>query len=385
MVEAQLKKEIKNFLSIVNYYAYNDYKEYLSEDTLKYIENFSANNIKFFNDLNDVDKSDLHNLYVNTDRFLNLNNYDENKLLEYKKDIISVYLKKFVLLENEKIKHLEKFDDSEINNFLNRHNIELNFDFENKETEEREIIAKTYGIDIRNIDTITINDHKYYKFNKDGKPKMIETLKDTTLLIEFKDNQNNNVEYQTNNSLENANKIQDKIENEKINIKLIGIDEIIEYENYINSLSLDQRKCIVEIYKNRESIDAAFINLENGIVINSKGECLFAEKNENTGKYEIKTASTSNFNKVENIQSKTNNDLNDNNILNSFDIDNENNNGNDNNDKNDTVDYQNTKNKQKILILNNNNRGYTNVLILSLITSFVSGFLFALLIFLMKK
>ena len=396
MTEEQFKNEIKNFLARVNYYAYNDYKQYLSEETLYYIQNFSANNIKFFNDSNDIDKSNEHNIYINTDRFKKIDNFDSNKLLEFKNDIISVYLKKYVLLEKEKMKHPEKFSDSEIDNFLIRHNIELNYEFEEKKEkniqEEKEIVAKSYGVDIRNIDTITINDHRYYKFNKDGKPKMIETLEDSTVLSEFKDNQDNNVEYQTNDSLENANKIQNKIENEKININLININDIVNYENYINSLSLEQRKCIVHIYKNRKNINAAYINLENGIIINDNGECLFAEKNENTGEFEIKTANTSNYNEIENKNNQKENNENfiDNNIntSNSDENNDEKNNENENNDENtynDTKDYQNTKNKQKILTLNDNNRGYTNVLILSLITSFVSGFLFALLIFLMKK
>lgn len=145
------------------------------------------------------------------------------------------------------------------------------------------------------------------------------------------------------------------------------------------------------LFINREKYNISLINIYDGIAIDKSGNCIFAEKNIDTGEYEIKDAKTDKYTNSESNDSKetknnSNNNQNDEKLENNDNFENS-----DTNEDTDTLyhkdEIQNEQKKgyQKKLILNKYyQNGFVNILVLSLITGFISGLSIGILFILMK-
>ena len=231
---------------------------------------------------------------------------------------------------------------------------------------------------------------------------MLETNSKHSIVEEFKMYQNESENFQTDNSKENSDKIVDSMQSQKVEVKLIPINDLPQYKNILETLTVEQINCVKLLFQNKEEYNLEFINIYYGIAIDKNGKCMFAEKNNENGNYEIKSAKTDVYDEKEtkenetqqnNINSEQPNTI----TTQNADYDNSSNNfeTNENEPIEDTIDNpyeiqseekkKEQKGRQLVLTRPNTNRnGFVDVLILSLITGFISGFSVGILFLLIK-
>lgn len=446
MTYEEYKKEIVDFFLNINKLTLEQYKDSLSKEKIEKLEKFDETYIIFYNQL-PLFIEDTK-LYINNNYFKKDGVYNKEIIDASKRMLLEKYFEKFIIFDYSKDKEeqmMKYIVEDECNKFIKRNNLNIKntntyqneyililiknkigikyneyvykknvkdlinniddetikqeyYKLQNKKKiddlekkDELEQISKIYNIDLKDIEVINAKGKKYYKIKKDNTYKLIEANTNLSIIEEYKSVQNENKNYQTDNTTENTNNITENLINKKIDVSLIPINELPNYKDILANLSPEQINCVKMLFINREKYNISLINIYDGIAIDKSGNCIFAEKNIDTGEYEIKDAKTDKYTNSESNDSKetknnSNNNQNDEKL--------ENNNNFENSDTNEDTDtlyhkeeIQNEQKKgyQKKLILNKYyQNGFVNILVLSLITGFISGLSIGILFILMK-
>ena len=446
MTYEEYKKEIVDFFLNINKLTLEQYKDSLSKEKIEKLEKFDETYIIFYNQL-PLFIEDTK-LYINNNYFKKDGVYNKEIIDASKRMLLEKYFEKFIIFDYSKDKEepmMKYIVEDECNKFIKRNNLNIKnnntyqneyililiknkigikyneyvykknvkdlinniddetikqeyYKLQNKKKindlekkDELEQISKIYNIDLKDIEVINAKGKKYYKIKKDNTYKLIEANTNLSIIEEYKSVQNENKNYQTDNTTENTNNITENLINKKIDVSLIPINELPNYKDILANLSPEQINCVKMLFINREKYNISLINIYDGIAIDKSGNCIFAEKNIYTGEYEIKDAKTDKYTNSESNDSKetknnSNNNQNDEKL--------ENNNNFENSDTNEDTDtlyhkeeIQNEQKKgyQKKLILNKYyQNGFVNILVLSLITGFISGLSIGILFILMK-
>ena len=446
MTYEEYKKEIVDFFLNINKLTLEQYKDSLSKEKIEKLEKFDETYIIFYNQL-PLFIEDTK-LYINNNYFKKDGVYNKEIIDASKRMLLEKYFEKFIIFDYSKDKEeqmMKYIVEDECNKFIKRNNLNIKntntyqneyililiknkigikyneyvykknvkdlinniddetikqeyYKLQNKKKindlekkDELEQISKIYNIDLKDIEVINAKGKKYYKIKKDNTYKLIEANTNLSIIEEYKSVQNENKNYQTDNTTENTNNITESLINKKIDVSLIPINELPNYKDILANLSPEQINCVKMLFINREKYNISLINIYDGIAIDKSGNCIFAEKNIDTGEYEIKDAKTDKYTNSESNDSKetknnSNNNQNDEKL--------ENNNNFENSDTNEDTDtlyhkeeIQNEQKKgyQKKLILNKYyQNGFVNILVLSLITGFISGLSIGILFILMK-
>ncbi len=436
MTYEQFKIEITNFFRSINELIVSNYSDILSSEKLARINNFSEEDIVFYSNNINVEKNKL---YINIKYFINNGIYDVTKLENSKRQFLEKYFEKFVIGDYEKDAEqlmMKYIVEDECNKFIQRNNLDIkltdnyqheyiltliknkmginykkyiyqkdieqllnSLNDENLKTEylklqhknqnqkfdkkdEQEQIAEIYGVDLTDIEVIIIKSKKYYKFKKDNAYIMIETNTNLSMVQDFKNQQEESTDYKTADSKQNKDKIVQNMIDNKINLSLIPINDLAKYNDILSTLPREQLNYIRTLFINRQDFNIEVINIYDGIAIDKSGRCLFVEKNSDTEMYEIKYAETDVYSELEtkklndNITSDgTNMNIDEDSDVEIIDtIDNK-----------DKVEQKSGHQKRFILKRNHNYpNGFINVLVLSLITGFISGCSLGILLILMK-
>ena len=446
MTYEEYKKEIVDFFLNINKLTLEQYKDSLSKEKIEKLEKFDETYIIFYNQL-PLFIEDTK-LYINNNYFKKDGVYNKEIIDASKRMLLEKYFEKFIIFDYSKDKEeqmMKYIVEDECNKFIKRNNLNIKntntyqneyililiknkigikyneyvykknvkdlinniddetikqeyYKLQNKKKindlekkDELEQISKIYNIDLKDIEVINAKGKKYYKIKKDNTYKLIEANTNLSIIEEYKSVQNENKNYQTDNTTENTNNITENLINKKIDVSLIPINELPNYKDILANLSPEQINCVKMLFINREKYNISLINIYDGIAIDKSGNCIFAEKNIDTGEYEIKDAKTDKYTNSESNDSKetknnSNNNQNDEKL--------ENNNNFENSDTNEDTDtlyhkeeIQNEQKKgyQKKLILNKYyQNGFVNILVLSLITGFISGLSIGILFILIK-
>lgn len=436
MTYEQFKTKITNFFRSINELIVSNYSDILSSEKLARINNFSEEDIVFYSNNINVEKNKL---YINIKYFINNGIYDVTKLENSKRQLLEKYFEKFVICDYEKDAEqlmMKYIVEDECNKFIQRNNLDIkltdnyqheyiltliknkmginykkyiyqkdieqllnSLNDENLKTEylklqhknqnqkfdkkdEQEQIAEIYGVDLTDIEVIIIKSKKYYKLKKDNAYIMIETNTNLSMVQDFKNQQEESTDYKTADSKQNKDKIVQNMIDNKINLSLIPINDLAKYNDILSTLPREQLNYIRTLFINRQDFNIEVINIYDGIAIDKSGRCLFVEKNSDTEMYEIKYAETDVYSELEtkklndNITSDgTNMNIDEDSDVEIIDtIDNK-----------DKVEQKSGHQKRFILKRNHNYpNGFINVLVLSLITGFISGCSLGILLILMK-
>ena len=188
----------------------------------------------------------------------------------------------------EFIKKLENLNPDESIRLLN--------EFKNKEElkteqKEEEVISKTFGIDVSDIN------HKYLKNGKEifyfydlhlGRTVVLENKKEETLVEQLKKLQLENENYQQNDNIKNTHEILEQERNKDgIELRMIPINEVENHLDKITTLKEEETKKLNVLLKNAENLKIKFINIENLIGINEFGKILEVTYDKLNDKYSI--------------------------------------------------------------------------------------------------
>ena len=443
----EFKSEIIKFFKEINNIAIIEYEDKLPTEKLNKLKFFDESNI-IFNDTT-TSITDNGKLYINCNYFKENNLYSKEKFDATKNQFMQKYLEKFIVfdynhdrdealtkyvceLECNKIIQKYNLPIDTTNNYTNEYILTLianktgiNYtklicdgnvnklldslgdenlkqeylkkfkNQENKQNEDKnelEQIAQTYGVDLTDIEEISIKNKNFYKIKKNNTYNMIEANSKLSMLDEFKSYQEESSLSQSLDSKKNSEEIVDNMKGKKIEINLIPITDLPRYKGIIDNLTIEQKNCISLLIANKDKLQIELIDIKYGMAIDKQGKCVFAEKNYDTGEYKIKAAKTTNYDEKETKNvSDNNSDVNQTteNVENSM--------NNDANDENQTFeDTTNEKEEkqsekeishQKVLTLRKpfaNGNGFVNVLVLALITGFTSGMILGILFLLIK-
>lgn len=162
---------------------------------------------------------------------------------------------------------------------------------ENKK-DEMENITEEYGIDFKNIKHVRLQNGKEYyklydiKLNKDY--LLEQDNKNKNLSEEFKEIQESVKEAQKYSDETNASEVFRyqlmHTNNGKI---LYSIEEIENNPDLLSNINVEQIKAISTLLKNKDRLHLISINVETGIAIDQNHEMIVAELNERTHQYEI--------------------------------------------------------------------------------------------------
>lgn len=151
------------------------------------------------------------------------------------------------------------------------------------EEEQKKEIAKTFGLSLKDIEHIILdNGHEFYKFKnpKDGTIKMIESINNkSNMNEEFKSSQQNLSIAQDKDEKQNAESIYNyNMEHKNKELNLITITELrsnrYKYSKIIRGLSTRIKTQVKFLIKTSEQLRLHYINLEYGIGINEDGEVI---------------------------------------------------------------------------------------------------------------
>jgi len=179
-----------------------------------------------------------------------------------------------------------------------------------KSNNEEEVIANTFGIDIKNVE------HKYLDNGKElfcfyddklGRNVYLENGKNgVSLVSQLKEIQISNTNYQTDNNEKNVqNILEDKRFKENCELYMIPLSEIENHINRISGLSVEDYKKLSYLIKNSEMLGLSAINIENVLGFDKEGKLFEVHKDELTGEYTIVNPNSANYN-VENINTSEN-------------------------------------------------------------------------------
>lgn len=208
----------------------------------------------------------------------------------------------------------------------------LNDYLNNKELKEaktnEEVISKTFGIDIKDIEHKYLNSGKeIFSFydSKIGRKRLLENPSDGTLTEFLKEEQNNNEDFQSEDFKANSTAIlNEKLKEKNIELRMIYIDDLNEHQKEIDGLEDNEKKCLEEILKNKEKLGIVYVNLENIVALDKDGKILEGAYNDEKMKAEVQSPKEASYRTVE--MSNENNDASSNEISgDSYDVQSSNN------------------------------------------------------------
>ena len=246
-----------------------------------------------------------------------LNNPNLNMLnVEEKKAILEVNnLCKTDSEFNEMVNKLKgSFSDESRMNILNDY-------LDQKELKEaktnEEVISKTFGVDINDIE------HKYLNSGKEifsfydpkiGRKRLLENPSDGTLVEFLKEEQNNNEDFQSNDYKANSTAIlNEKLKEKNIELKMIYIGDLNDHQKEIDNLEEKKKKCLDEILKNKEKLGVVYVNLEDIVALDKDGKIIEGAYNDEKQKAEVQSPKGANYraqeisNENSNVSSNENN------------------------------------------------------------------------------
>lgn len=181
---------------------------------------------------------------------------------------------------------------------------------EEKNKKQKEEVAKTYGINLDNMEQIKVKDKEFFKFvdPKDGTIKLIQNINEEYNLSEqFKETQQSYSSMQNSSELDNAANIfefEQKYNKKELN--LVPIHELcyiengmlklnIRYKQAIDGLTAQQKFEIKQLLQVSEALQLRYINIENGIAIDSMNRVISATYNPSKQACDINTATVLKF------------------------------------------------------------------------------------------
>lgn len=216
---------------------------------------------------------------------------------------------------NEMVNKLKgSFSDESRMNILNDY-------LDQKELKEaktnEEVISKTFGVDINDIE------HKYLNSGKEifsfydpkiGRKRLLENPSDGTLVEFLKEEQNNNEDFQSNDYKANSTAIlNEKLKEKNIELKMVYIGDLNDHQKEIDNLEEKKKKCLDEILKNKEKLGVVYVNLEDIVALDKDGKIIEGAFNEEKQKAEIQSPKGANYraqeisNENSNVSSNENN------------------------------------------------------------------------------
>lgn len=216
---------------------------------------------------------------------------------------------------NEMVNKLKgSFSDESRMNILNDY-------LDQKELKEaktnEEVISKTFGVDINDIE------HKYLNSGKEifsfydpkiGRKRLLENPSDGTLVEFLKEEQNNNEDFQSNDYKANSTAIlNEKLKEKNIELKMVYIGDLNDHQKEIDNLEEKKKKCLDEILKNKEKLGVVYVNLEDIVALDKDGKIIEGAYNDEKQKAEVQSPKGANYraqeisNENSNVSSNENN------------------------------------------------------------------------------
>lgn len=209
---------------------------------------------------------------------------------------------------NEMVNKLKgSFSDESRMNILNDY-------LDQKELKEaktnEEVISKTFGVDINDIE------HKYLNSGKEifsfydpkiGRKRLLENPSDGTLVEFLKEEQNNNEDFQSNDYKANSTAIlNEKLKEKNIELKMIYIGDLNDHQKEIDNLEEKKKKCLDEILKNKEKLGVVYVNLEDIVALDKDGKIIEGAYNDEKQKAEVQSPKGANY-RVQEISNENSN------------------------------------------------------------------------------
>ena len=213
--------------------------------------------------------------------------------------------------------------DSEFNEMVNklkgsfsdesRMNI-LNDYLNQKELKEaksnEEVISKTFGVDINDIEHKYLNSGKeIFSFydSKIGRKRLLENPSDGTLVEFLKEEQNNNEDFQSDDYKANSTAIlNEKLKEKNIELKMIYIGDLNDHQKEIDNLEEKKKKCLEEILKNKEKLGVVYVNLKDIVALDKDGKIIEGAYNDEKQKAEVQSPKEANY-KAQEISNESKN------------------------------------------------------------------------------
>lgn len=238
-----------------------------------------------------------------------LNNPNLNMLnVEEKKAILEVNnLCKTDSEFNEMVNKLKgSFSDESRMNILNDY---LNQKKLKEAKSNEEVISKTFGVDINDIEHKYLNSGKeIFSFydSKIGRKRLLENPSDGTLVEFLKEEQNNNADFQSNDYKANSTAIlNEKLKEKNIELKMVYIGDLNDHQKEIDNLEEKKKKCLDEILKNKEKLGVVYVNLEDIVVLDKDGKIIEGAYNDEKQKAEVQSPKEANY-KAQEISNENN-------------------------------------------------------------------------------
>lgn len=189
-----------------------------------------------------------------------------------------------------------------LNDYLNQKKLK-----EAKSNEE--VISKTFGVDINDIEHKYLNSGKeIFSFydSKIGRKRLLENPSDVTLVEFLKEEQNNNEDFQSNDYKANSTAIlNEKLKEKNIELKMVYIGDLNDHQKEIDNLEEKKKKCLDEILKNKEKLGVVYVNLEDIVALDKDGKIIEGAYNDEKQKAEVQSPKEANY-KAQEISNENN-------------------------------------------------------------------------------
>ena len=173
-----------------------------------------------------------------------------------------------------------------------------------------EVISKTFGVDINDIEHKYLNSGKeIFSFydSKIGRKRLLENPSDGTLVEFLKEEQNNNADFQSNDYKANSTAIlNEKLKEKNIELKMVYIGDLNDHQKEIDNLEEKKKKCLDEILKNKEKLGVVYVNLEDIVALDKDGKIIEGAYNDEKQKAEVQSPKEANY-KAQEISNENNN------------------------------------------------------------------------------
>ena len=190
-----------------------------------------------------------------------------------------------------------------LNDYLNQKELK-----EAKSNEE--VISKTFGVDINDIEHKYLNSGKeIFSFydSKIGRKRLLENPSDGTLVEFLKEEQNNNEDFQSDDYKANSTAIlNEKLKEKNIELKMIYIGDLNDHQKEIDNLEEKKKKCLDEILKNKEKLGVVYVNLEDIVALDKDGKIIEGAYNDEKQKAEVQSPKEANY-RAQEISNENNN------------------------------------------------------------------------------
>ena len=189
-----------------------------------------------------------------------------------------------------------------LNDYLNQKKLK-----EAKSNEE--VISKTFGVDINDIEHKYLNSGKeIFSFydSKIGRKRLLENPSDGTLVEFLKEEQNNNEDFQSNDYKANSTAIlNENLKEKNIELKMVYIGDLNDHQKEIDNLEEKKKKCLDEILKNKEKLGVVYVNLEDIVALDKDGKIIEGAYNDEKQKAEVQSPKEANY-KAQEISNENN-------------------------------------------------------------------------------